>query len=79
MWILAPFTLARTSGSHREQVVGAIEKQFGVTPGQRRNHINGVCVSGTFMGIKIFRHIQILYCFQAKIYQLLEDSQQGVA
>ena len=31
-------------------VVTAIEKQFGVTPGQRRNHINGVCVAGSFTG-----------------------------
>jgi catalase len=33
-----------------DQVVGAIEKQFGVTPGQRRNHINGVCMAGSFTG-----------------------------
>ncbi len=33
-----------------DQVVTAIEKQFGVTPGQRRNHINGVCVAGSFTG-----------------------------
>jgi catalase len=35
-----------------DQVVGAIEKQFGVTQGQRRNHINGVCVAGSFAGDK---------------------------
>ena len=35
-----------------DQVVGAIEKQFGVTPGQRRNHINGVCMAGSFAGDK---------------------------
>ena len=35
-----------------DQVVTAIEKQFGTTPGQRRNHINGVCVSGSFVGDK---------------------------
>jgi catalase len=35
-----------------DQVVGAIEKQFGVTSGQRRNHINGVCVAGSFVGNK---------------------------
>lgn len=35
-----------------DQVVGAIERQFGVTPGQRRNHINGVCVAGSFTGDK---------------------------
>lgn len=48
--------LALSSGSFAEevvtadQVVGAIEKQFGTTPGQRRNHINGVCVAGSFTG-----------------------------
>ena len=35
-----------------DQVVGAIEKQFGTTPGQRRNHINGVCIAGSFTGDK---------------------------
>jgi len=35
-----------------DQVVTAIEKQFGVTPGQRRNHINGVCIEGSFTGEK---------------------------
>ena len=35
-----------------DQVVGALEKQFGVTPGQRRNHINGVCITGSFTGDK---------------------------
>ena len=33
-----------------DQVVGAIERQFGVNPGQRRNHINGICVQGSFVG-----------------------------
>ena len=33
-----------------DQVVGAIERQFGVNPGQRRNHINGICVEGIFVG-----------------------------
>lgn len=33
-------------------VVSALEGQFGVTPGQRRNHINGVCVAGSFTGNK---------------------------
>jgi len=35
-----------------DRVVTAIEKRFGVTPGQRRNHINGVCVAGSFTGDK---------------------------
>lgn len=33
-----------------EQVVGSIENAFGVTPGQRRNHIKGVCAQGEFVG-----------------------------
>jgi len=34
-----------------EQVVNAIEKTFGVTKGERRNHIKGVCALGEFVGI----------------------------
>jgi len=33
------------------QVVSAIEGAFGVTPGQRRNHIKGTCAAGEFVGI----------------------------
>lgn len=33
-----------------DQVVGAIETAFGVTPGQRRNHTKGSCVVGEFVG-----------------------------
>lgn len=33
-----------------EQVVAAIEDTFGVTVGQRRNHIKGVCATGEFIG-----------------------------
>jgi len=32
------------------QVVSAIEDNFGVTPGQRRNHIKGTCARGEFVG-----------------------------
>ena len=35
-----------------DQVVGAIEKLSGVTPGERRNHIIGICVKGSFVGAK---------------------------
>jgi len=35
-----------------DQVVGALEKLAGVTPGERRNHIIGICVKGTFVGSK---------------------------
>jgi catalase len=33
-----------------DEVVQAMERQTGVTPGQRRNHFNGVCVAGHFVG-----------------------------
>lgn len=34
------------------QVVEAIEGAFGVTPGERRNHIKGTCATGEFVGTK---------------------------
>ena len=34
------------------QVVEAIEATFGVTPGERRNHIKGTCAVGEFVGSK---------------------------
>ena len=33
-----------------DQVVSALEGAFGVTPGQRRNHIKGTCAAGEFVG-----------------------------
>jgi catalase len=33
-----------------DQVVTALEQTFGVTPGQRRNHIKGTCAIGEFVG-----------------------------
>ncbi|MDH4274264.1 MAG: catalase family peroxidase [Gammaproteobacteria bacterium] len=33
-----------------EKVVSAIEGTFGVTPGERRNHIKGTCATGEFIG-----------------------------
>jgi len=35
-----------------DQTVTALEKLSGVTPGERRNHIVGICVTGTFVGSK---------------------------
>ncbi len=35
-----------------DQVVTALEETFGVTPGQRRNHIKGTCAVGEFIGTK---------------------------
>ena len=34
------------------QVIEAIEATFGVTPGERRNHIKGTCAVGEFVGTK---------------------------
>ena len=34
------------------QMVNAIEATFGVTPGERRNHIKGTCAVGEFIGAK---------------------------
>ena len=34
------------------QVVDAMEATFGVTPGERRNHIKGTCAAGEFVGSK---------------------------
>jgi catalase len=33
-----------------DQTVAAIEGAFGVTPGERRNHIKGTCALGEFVG-----------------------------
>ncbi len=35
-----------------DQVIGALEKLNGTVAGQRRNHILGVCISGSFVGAK---------------------------
>jgi catalase len=35
-----------------DQVVGAIEGVFGVTPGERRNHTKGTCAIGEFVGTR---------------------------
>ena len=33
-----------------DQVIGALEKQNGVSPGERRSHPIGICVKGSFVG-----------------------------
>ena len=38
-----------------EQVISALEKTFGVHPGERRNHIKGTCAAGTFVGLPAAR------------------------
>ena len=52
-----------------DQVVGALEKQFGVTPGQRRNHINGVCITGSFIGDKAIQAYTNSPLFSGKKYR----------
>ena len=42
--------VAAQGGVTAEQVVSALEGTFGVTPGQRRNHIKGTCAAGEFVG-----------------------------
>lgn len=48
----APLTVAAESQVTPGQVVTAIEGAFGVTPGERRNHIKGTCAVGEFVGSK---------------------------
>jgi catalase len=47
-----PLTVASENQVAPDQVVTAIEGAFGVTPGQRRNHIKGSCAVGEFVGSK---------------------------
>lgn len=60
-WLLAAFAFlmppaARAEGAASapqptaQNVVDALEAAFGVTPGQRRNHIKGICAGGVFVG-----------------------------
>lgn len=48
----APLTMAAENTPDAGSVVAAIEGAFGVTPGERRNHIKGVCAVGEFVGSK---------------------------
>lgn len=41
---------AENSEVTADQVVGALETNFGVHPGERRNHIKGTCARGEFIG-----------------------------
>lgn len=45
-------TMAADATPDASQVVAAIEGVFGVTPGERRNHIKGTCAVGEFVGTK---------------------------
>ena len=46
-----PLSMAMESEVTPELVVSAVEDVFGVTPGERRNHIKGTCSAGEFVGI----------------------------
>ena len=49
--VLAPPSgIAAPNEVTADQVVSAIEGTFGVTPGERRNHIKGTCAAGEFVG-----------------------------
>jgi len=47
--IAAPLS-ARAQEVNADQVVGAMEATFGITPGERRNHTKGTCSIGEFVG-----------------------------
>ena len=42
----APLAMSVENAPEASTVVAAIEGAFGVTPGERRNHIKGVCAVG---------------------------------
>jgi len=48
----APLAISVENQVAPDQVVTAIEGAFGVTPGERRNHIKGTCAVGEFVGSK---------------------------
>lgn len=48
------------------QVVSAIEGAFGVTPGERRNHIKGTCAAGQFVGTKEAAKLSVSPLFSGK-------------
>jgi catalase len=47
---VAPLGVTAQEQISAEQVVGAMEATFGVTPGERRNHTKGTCAIGEFVG-----------------------------
>jgi catalase len=50
--LAAPLAMAAENAVDAGAVIAAIEGAFGVTPGERRNHIKGVCAVGEFVGSK---------------------------
>ena len=49
-----------------DEVVNTLEKLNGITPGARRNHIRGVCASGTFIGSKAVQPLSKSALFSGK-------------
>ena len=49
--LASPWCAAAEDPVTAEQVVAAIEGSFGVTSGERRNHIKGSCAAGEFVGL----------------------------
>ncbi|BCB25999.1 catalase-related peroxidase [Sulfurimicrobium lacus] len=47
-----PLAIAAETQVAPDRVVAALESTFGVTPGERRNHIKGTCATGEFVGNK---------------------------
>lgn len=58
--------LAADAQPGADQVVGAIEGVFGVTPGERRNHIKGTCAAGEFVGTKEAAKLSVSPLFSGK-------------
>jgi catalase len=50
--VFCTFSVAAQQAPTADQVVAALEKLSGVHPGERRNHIIGLCVNGSFVGAK---------------------------
>lgn len=50
--LISPPLLADQAQPGADQVVSAIEGVFGITPGERRNHIKGTCAAGEFVGTR---------------------------
>ena len=50
--VFCTFNATAQQAPTADQVVSALEKLSGVHPGERRNHIIGICVGGSFVGAK---------------------------
>ncbi len=62
----APLGMAAQDEVSADQVVTAIEGVFGVTPGERRNHIKGTCALGEFVGSPEAAHYSRSTLFSGK-------------